>query len=162
MTAPLDEVWNAVLDVERVAPCVPGAEVLERSGDDAYKVAIKVKVGPVSMRYQGEVEILERDDEQHRAVMRARAKETRGQGAANATVEMRLKAEGGETHGDMTADVAVIPRPRLLQRGGQGRALRRLGRAGAVLLRAPRRIQITALIGTNERRARNTCAPLVA
>ena len=71
--APLEEVWEALLDVERVAPTVPGAQVLERTGDDAYKVAIKVKVGPMSMTYNGEVEITDRDAEAHRAVMRARA-----------------------------------------------------------------------------------------
>ena len=61
---------------------MPGAEVLERTGEDAYKVGIKVKVGPMSMTYRGEVEIVERDAEAHRAVMHAKAKETRGQGVA--------------------------------------------------------------------------------
>ena len=60
--APIDEVHAALLDVERVAPCMPGAEVLEKTGDDAYKVAIKVKVGPMSMTYKGDVQIVERDD----------------------------------------------------------------------------------------------------
>ena len=58
--APLERVWDTMLDVERVAPCVPGAQVLERTGDDWYKVGIKVKVGPVQMQYRGEVEIVER------------------------------------------------------------------------------------------------------
>src|ERR671934_171956 len=66
--APIDEVYAALLDVERVAPCVPGAEVLERTGEDAYKVAIKVRVGPISMQYRGDVEIVERDESAHQAV----------------------------------------------------------------------------------------------
>jgi uncharacterized protein len=105
--APIDEVWDAVLDVERVAPCVPGAEVLERTGDDAYKVGIKVKVGPMSMQYRGEVEIVEKDPEAHRAVMSAKAREARGQGTANANVVMNLSGNGGGTHGSIATDVQL-------------------------------------------------------
>jgi uncharacterized protein len=107
VTAPIDAVWDTLLDVERVAPCVPGAQVLERSGEDAYKVGIKVKVGPVSMQYRGDVEIIERDPEGHRAVMSAKAKETRGQGTANARVEMRLAQEGERTEGTIATDVQL-------------------------------------------------------
>ena len=103
--APLDDVWKTVLDVERVAPTVPGAKVLERTSDNAYKVAIKVKVGPMSMTYKGDVEIVERDDAQHRAVMRARAKESRGQGTADADVTMVLAGENGHTSATITTDV---------------------------------------------------------
>jgi carbon monoxide dehydrogenase subunit G len=105
--APLDDVWQAVLDVERVAPTVPGAKVLERTSDTAYKVAIKVKVGPMSMTYKGDVEIVERDDDQHRAVMRARAKESRGQGTADADVTMTLDGDNGHTSATITTDVDV-------------------------------------------------------
>ena len=70
---------------------MPGAEVLEQTGDDTYKVAIKVKLGPISMTYRGEVEIVERDDATHTAVMRAKAKETRGQGTADATSRWRCR-----------------------------------------------------------------------
>jgi len=105
--APLDQVWNTVLDVERVAPTVPGAQVLERSGDDAYKVAIKVKVGPMSMTYRGEVEITERDEAAHRAVMKARAKESRGQGTADADVTMVLRGDNGRTAATVTTEVAL-------------------------------------------------------
>jgi carbon monoxide dehydrogenase subunit G len=108
--APVDEVYATMLDVERVAPCVPGAEVLERVGDDAFKVGIRVRVGPMSMQYRGEIEIVERDPDQHRAVMTARAKEARGQGTANARVELRLTGDESRTHGDMTADVQLAGR----------------------------------------------------
>src|SRR3954465_1965871 len=94
--APIDEVYAALLDVERVAPCVPGAEGLDQTGDDAYQVAIKVKVGPISMTYKGNVEIVDRDEANHRAVMRARARETRGQGTADARVNMTLTEQGPE------------------------------------------------------------------
>jgi len=105
--APLEQVWEAVLDVERVAPTVPGAQVLERTGDDAYKVAIKVKVGPMSMTYRVEVEITERDEAAHRAVMKARAKESRGQGTADADVTMHLTGDDGRTSATVTTDVAL-------------------------------------------------------
>ena len=105
--APLEEVWEAMLDVERVAPTVPGAQVLERTGDDAYKVAIKVKVGPMSMTYRGEVEITERDEAAHRAVMKARAKESRGQGTADADVTMVLSGANGGTAATVTTEVQL-------------------------------------------------------
>src|SRR3954454_23162445 len=104
--APLEEVWRTVLDVERVAPTVPGAQVIEQTGDDAYRVAIKVKVGPMSMTYRGEVEITERDEAAHRAVMKARAKESRGQGTADADVTMVLDG-GDRTSATVTTDVQL-------------------------------------------------------
>ena len=105
--APIEQVWETVLDVERVAPTVPGAQVLEQVSDDAYKVAIKVKVGPMSMTYRGEVEITERDEAAHRAVMKARAKESRGQGTADADVVMVLADGAGTTSATVTTDVQL-------------------------------------------------------
>jgi uncharacterized protein len=115
--APLDEVWNTVLDVEKVAPCVPGAEVLEKVSDDAYKVGIKVKVGPVSMQYRGEVEIVERDPSSHRAVMTAKAREARGQGTANANVKMSLSGNGDSTHGSIATEVQLSGRAAAMGQG---------------------------------------------
>jgi uncharacterized protein len=115
--APIDEVYATLLDVERVAPCVPGAEVIEKSGDDAYTVAIKVRVGPISMTYRGNVEIVERDEASHRAVMRARARETRGQGTADARVDLSLVQEGATTNGTMVADVQLAGRAAAMGRG---------------------------------------------
>src|SRR5918911_389675 len=105
--APIDRVWDAVLDVERVAPTVPGAQVLERTGENAYKVAIRVKVGPMSMTYRGEVEITQRDEAAHRAVMKARAKESRGQGTADADVTMVLAGADGRTSATVTTEVQL-------------------------------------------------------
>jgi uncharacterized protein len=105
--APIEQVWDAVLDVERVAPNVPGAQVLERTGEDAYKVSIKVKVGPMSMTYKGEVEITDRDPQSHRAVMKARAKESRGQGTANADVTMTLSGDDSHTSATIETDVEL-------------------------------------------------------
>src|SRR3954454_13037244 len=115
--APIDEVYATLLDVERVAPCVPGAEVLEKTGDDAYQVAIKVRVGPISMTYRGNVEIIDRDESAHRAVMRARARETRGQGTADARVDLSLTQDGATTNGTMVADVQLAGRAAAMGRG---------------------------------------------
>jgi carbon monoxide dehydrogenase subunit G len=115
--APVDDVWQALLDVERVAPCMPGAEVLERTGEDVYKVGIKVKVGPVSMQYRGDIEIVERDESAHRAVMRASAKETRGQGTANADVETRLSGNGATTSATIVTQLQVRGRAAAMGQG---------------------------------------------
>jgi uncharacterized protein len=117
VAAPIDEVWRAMLDVERVAPCVPGAQVVERTGDDAYKVAIKVKLGPMTMTYRGDVAIVEADEAAHRAVMSARAKEARGQGTADATVEMRLTEHDGRTDGTIRSEVAISGRAAAMGQG---------------------------------------------
>src|SRR3954464_5778449 len=103
--APVDEVWKAILDVERVAPNVPGASVIERTGDDAYKVGIKVKVGPITMNYNGHLQIVERDDDAHRAVMPLKAKEQRGQGTADADSTMELSPSDGHEPAKVTSEL---------------------------------------------------------
>jgi carbon monoxide dehydrogenase subunit G len=105
--APAEEVWKALMDVERVTPCMPGAEVLERLGDDSYKVGVKVKLGPISMLYRGKVEIVERDDATRQATMRAKAKEARGQGTADASVHMSLAEEADSTHATIATDMKL-------------------------------------------------------
>ena len=117
VAAPIDQVYDALMDVERVAPCVPGAQVLEQTGDNAYKVAIRVKLGPVSMIYNGEVEVVEQYPDDRRAVMSARAKESRGQGTADARVEMRLSQDDGTTHGAIHTDVAISGRAAAMGQG---------------------------------------------
>ncbi|MGD9736395.1 MAG: SRPBCC family protein [Solirubrobacterales bacterium] len=107
LEAPIDEVWRTLLDVERVAPCMPGAEVLGRTDEGAYRVAVKVKVGPMTMKYRGQVEIVEQDPEAHRAVMKANAKEARGQGTAAAEIEMTLSQDGPVTRCAMHTDVKL-------------------------------------------------------
>jgi carbon monoxide dehydrogenase subunit G len=105
--APIDEVYATMLDLERVAPAMPGAEVLEKTADDHYKVAIKVKVGPISMQYRGDVEIVDKDPEAHSAKIKVAAREARGQGTANAEVELRLDENGDATHGEMKSSVQL-------------------------------------------------------
>jgi uncharacterized protein len=105
--APLEQVWQTLLDVERVAPCMPGAQVLERLDEDSYAVGVRVKLGPISMQYRGQVEIVERDEEEHSAVLAARARETRGQGTADARMRMELRPSGEGTEGSIHTDLTL-------------------------------------------------------
>jgi len=115
--APVDTTWRTLMDLERVAPAVPGAEVLEKTGDNAYKVGIKVKLGPMTMNYKGDVEIVEREDAAHHAVMRVKAKEARGQGTADATVTMDLSGDNGHAAVTMVTDVKLSGRVASMGRG---------------------------------------------
>jgi carbon monoxide dehydrogenase subunit G len=107
VAAPIEEVWDLLLDVERIAPCMPGASVLEQTGDDAYKVAVRVRLGPMTMNYKGDVEILERDAGVHQATMRAKAKEARGQGTASANIRMALHPQDGGTAASIITEMQM-------------------------------------------------------
>lgn len=95
---PLDESYAAILDLERVVPCVEGGSVLDRTGPSSVNAEIKVKMGAMSMKFTGTVEIVEQDDTAHRAVMHVKAKEAGGQGHANANVVFELNDGGGTIH----------------------------------------------------------------
>jgi carbon monoxide dehydrogenase subunit G len=105
--APVEEVWDLLLDVERIAPCMPGAQVLEQTGEDAFKVAVKVKLGPMTMNYKGDVEILDKDAAAHQATMRAKAKEARGQGTASASIRMALAGQDHGTRASIVTDMQM-------------------------------------------------------
>jgi carbon monoxide dehydrogenase subunit G len=95
---PTDYNWAAVLDLERLVPCVEGGRVLERTGDDAVKAEIKVKMGAMSMTFKGTVEVAERDEAEHRALLRVKSRDSGGQGYANADVTFALSDGGGQIH----------------------------------------------------------------
>ncbi len=105
VVAPIDTVWETLMDFERVAGCVPGAEVLNKLSDDAYQVGMKVKLGPVSMQYKGLMNVIERDATAHRAVFQGRAQEARGQGTAQGTATLSLVETDGTTTGTVSAEV---------------------------------------------------------
>jgi uncharacterized protein len=104
---PIDEVWSTMMDLERVVPCVPGAKILERTGDKAVKAEVKIRLGSMSMNYAGPAEIVEQDDAAHRAVMSARAKEAGGQGNADAKVSMQLTGAGDGTEVALHSQINV-------------------------------------------------------
>jgi carbon monoxide dehydrogenase subunit G len=95
---PIDENWNAILDLERLIPCVEGGRVIEKIGPEAVKAEIKVKMGAMSMTFTGTVEVIEQDAAAHRAVVQIKSKEAGGQGHANANVVFALSDDGGTIH----------------------------------------------------------------
>ena len=88
--------WDAVLDLDLVIPCVEGGKVLERDSDSLAKAEIKVKMGAMSMTFRGTVEVVERDDDAHRAVLQIKSRDTGGSGYANADVAFTLNDGGGD------------------------------------------------------------------
>ncbi|MBV9606148.1 MAG: SRPBCC family protein [Solirubrobacterales bacterium] len=95
---PIDESWQAILDLERVVPCVEGGSVTEKTGPESVKAEIKVKMGAMSLTYAGTVSVIEQDPDAHRAVFQVKSRETRGQGHANADVTFSLSDGGGQIH----------------------------------------------------------------
>ena len=90
---PPAEAWVVLLDLERVAPCMPGA-TLESVDDDGFTGKVKVKVGPITVTYKGKGKFTERDESAHRAVIEAAGREMRGSGTASATVTATLEPRG--------------------------------------------------------------------
>jgi carbon monoxide dehydrogenase subunit G len=117
-TVPVTEAraWEVLLDVKRVAPCMPGATLDSVDGDD-IKARIKVKVGPIAMTYAGTARFTERDEENHVIVLEASGKETRGAGTASATVRSTLHGEGDQTHVVVNTTLNVTGRPAQFGRG---------------------------------------------
>jgi uncharacterized protein len=95
---PIDETWEAILDLDRLVPCVEGGSVLERTGPESVRAEIKVKMGAMSMTFTGTVEVIEQDAAEHRAVMQVKSKEAGGQGYVNADVTFALSDGGGTIH----------------------------------------------------------------
>ena len=115
---PPDQAWDVLLDVQRIAPCMPGATVDEVDGD-VVNGRIKVKVGPVSLTYRGTAKFTERDPEARVVVVEASGKETRGAGTASATVKASLapQASGNGTEVTMHTTMNVTGRPAQFGRG---------------------------------------------
>ncbi|MCT7355576.1 SRPBCC family protein [Streptomyces sp. 15-116A] len=113
---PVDDAWRALLDIERVAPCLPGATVDEYD-DKNVSGSVKVKVGPVTVTYTGTAVFEERDETAHRMVLVASGRETRGQGTARATVTGTLDERDGATAVSVRTDLTVTGRPAQFGRG---------------------------------------------
>ena len=104
--APVDRAWEVLLDLERVAPCLPGAAIDGREGD-AHTGTMTVKIGPITARYKGTVKIEESDEQAHRAVMRAQARDARGQGTAAATITSTMEAVDDGTRVRVETDMRI-------------------------------------------------------
>jgi len=103
--ASTDEVWEFLLDPRRVAPCMPGAELTEVVNDHQYKGKVNIKMGPVSLSFNGDVDITERDEAAKRMVMKATGSEMKGKGQANATVISSLERSGSGTRMRISQDI---------------------------------------------------------
>jgi uncharacterized protein len=113
---PVDDAWRTFLDIERVAPCMPGAAVEDYDGKTVTG-SVKVKVGPITVTYKGTAVFEEQDESAHRMVLIASGRETRGQGTARATVTGTLTGQDGGTAVSVRTDLTVTGRPAQFGRG---------------------------------------------
>jgi carbon monoxide dehydrogenase subunit G len=113
---PVEEAWRVLLDIERIAPCMPGAELQEVEGDE-YRGVVKVKVGPITAQYKGVAKLAEVDEGAHRAVIDAQGRDTRGQGNAKALITMALAPDGDGTEVSIDNDVTVTGKVAQFGRG---------------------------------------------
>lgn len=113
---PVEQAWDVLLDVERVAPCMPGATVESVDGDN-FTGKVKVKVGPITVSYAGSASFVEKDADARRVVVEAKGKETRGAGTAAATVTAQLAQADAGTKVNVTTDLAITGRPAQFGRG---------------------------------------------
>lgn len=117
MKSPIDRLWATLLDVEKIAPCMPGAELTETIDERSWKGKVNMKLGPVSLSFAGTVAIEERDDAEHRVVLHAKGMEQKGKGAANAVVTSWLEPGAEDTTVKMRAEIHLTGSVAQLSRG---------------------------------------------
>jgi carbon monoxide dehydrogenase subunit G len=116
VSAPIDEAWPILTDVERIAPCLPGAQLQEVEGDE-YRGIVKVKVGPITAQYKGAATFVEKDDDAKRAVLKADGRDTRGAGNASALITAQLEPVGNRTKVSVNTDLTVTGKVAQFGRG---------------------------------------------
>jgi uncharacterized protein len=118
VNAPVEQVWAALVDVERVAPCLPGAEITGQSPDGGYEGTFTVKLGPATASYRGSLKMESLDEAARVATMTAKGTDKRGQGGANASIVSTLRQEGDETVVEVVTDFTITGRLARFGRGG--------------------------------------------
>ena len=116
--APLAHVWGALNDLERVAPCLPGASITGHDEDGTYLGTFTVKLGPMTAAYNGTIRIEGADEATHTATLKARGTDKRGQGGASATIVNTLTERDGATHVEAVTDFTITGRLAQFGRGG--------------------------------------------
>ncbi len=116
VAVPPAQAWAVLTDVERIAPCMPGAQLQEIEGEE-FRGLVKVKVGPITAQYKGKATFLEQDEPAGRLVLRAEGRDTRGQGNANATITATLAADGDGTKVTVGTDLTVTGKVAQFGRG---------------------------------------------
>jgi carbon monoxide dehydrogenase subunit G len=155
--APLEQVWSALLDLERVAPCLPGAAITGHDEEGTYRGTFSVKLGPMTAAYNGTIKIEDVDEAAHRATLAAKGTDKRGQGGATATIVNTLSEHEGGTRVEAVTDFNITGRLAQFGRGGimedvSNRLLRdfaaclstRLGEPSAPEAAAPSGAEVTA------------------
>jgi uncharacterized protein len=119
VAAPEDDLWSILLDVERMAPCMPGAELTETVDDRNWKGKVHMKFGPVAMSFAGTVSMTDRDDAAHRVVLNAKGTEQKGKGAADASVTAWLEpgSDAGHTAVKIRAEITLVGAAAQMSRG---------------------------------------------
>jgi carbon monoxide dehydrogenase subunit G len=112
----VDKAWEVLLDIERVAPCMPGAALESVDGDD-FTGSVKVRLGPIGLTYKGKASFIEKDEVAHRAVIDAQGKDSRGNGTAAAKVTATLVGEGETTKVVVVTDLNITGKPAQFGRG---------------------------------------------
>ncbi len=116
VSAPIDKAWAVLTDVERIAPCLPGAQLQEVEGDE-YRGIVKVKVGPITAQYKGAATFVEKNDADKRAVLKADGRDTRGAGNASAFITAQLTSVGDRTKVEVKTDLTVTGKVAQFGRG---------------------------------------------
>jgi carbon monoxide dehydrogenase subunit G len=113
---PVDQAWAVLTDLERIAPCMPGAQLQEVEGEE-YRGIVKIKVGPITAQYKGAAQFTSLDEANHIASLKAEGRETRGQGNASAVITATLVEDGGGTHVTVATDLTITGRVAQFGRG---------------------------------------------
>ena len=116
VSTPIDATWKVMLDIEGIAPCLPGAQLQEVEGDE-YRGVVKVKVGPITAQYKGTARLAEVDEANRRIVIDASGRDTRGQGNAKATIVVTMTPEGAGTKVDVATDLSITGKVAQFGRG---------------------------------------------
>jgi uncharacterized protein len=117
VSAPIQQAWDTMINLERIAPCLPGAAIKEEKDEGEYDGTMKVKIGPITANYKGTVKFEEVDEENHRAVLQATGRDARGQGTASATIVSNLQEEGDGTKVSVETDMKLTGRAAQFGRG---------------------------------------------
>jgi carbon monoxide dehydrogenase subunit G len=117
VSAPIQQAWDTMLNLERIAPCLPGAAIQDEKDEGEYDGTMKVKIGPITANYKGTVKFEEVDEDNHRAVLQATGRDARGQGTASATIVSTLQEEDDGTKVSVETDMKLTGRAAQFGRG---------------------------------------------